>query len=228
MIRCCKFNSYKSIQSMSIKNLSKKQKQSIYLLAGIIVIALILTVMYQLYSSSSNKKMLEASSAYQKALIANENTKLPLNDKASKFQTVIDNYPNTSFGIFASWQLSDLYITPTKLNTTSFNLNIANMPKAINTLQQSINANPNDSLTNVTKTRLARLYIQTKQPDKAIEILQTVHSLDKSAYPLMFLGQAYSEKGDNKKAIEIWQKALKDPNISPEFKQIITQFINNN
>jgi cytochrome c-type biogenesis protein CcmH/NrfG len=44
----------------------------------------------------------------------------------------------------------------------------------------------------------------------------------------MFLGQAYSEKGDNKKAIEIWQKALKDPNISPEFKQIITQFINNN
>jgi predicted negative regulator of RcsB-dependent stress response len=213
---------------MSIKNLSKKQKQSIYLLAGIIVIALILTVMYQLYSSSSNKKMLEASSAYQKALIANENTKLPLNDKASKFQIVIDNYPNTSFGIFASWQLSDLYITPTKLNTTSFNLNIANMPKAINILQQSINANPNDSLTNVTKTRLARLYIQTKQPDKAIEILKTVHSLDKSAYPLMFLGQAYSEKGDNKKAIEIWQKALKDPNISPEFKQIITQFINNN
>lgn len=43
----------------------------------------------------------------------------------------------------------------------------------------------------------------------------------------MLLGQAYSEKKDKVKAIESWQKALQDPNSSDQFKQIISQLINN-
>lgn len=212
---------------MDVKNLSKKQSQALYSIITIIVIAVACTIILQFYKSNNSKEMLEASTAYQKALIANENINISLETKASKFQAVVDNYPNTSFGIFASWQLADLYITPTKLDTTSFKMNIGNMPKAIQALQQSINTNPKDSLTNITKTRLAKLYIATKEPQKAIETLQSISSLENSAYPLVILGQAYNEEGDKTKAIQAWQKALQDQDSSPEFKQIITQLINN-
>ncbi|AIT10292.1 hypothetical protein LO80_04990 [Candidatus Francisella endociliophora] len=210
-----------------MKNLSKKQNQALYTIVGIIAVAIICAIILQFYKSNDNKQMLEASTAYQKALIASENTKSSLETKAAKFQTVVDNYPNTSFGIFASWQLADLYVIPTKLDTTNFKMNIGNMPKAIYALQQSIEANPNDSLTNITKTRLAKLYIASKEPEKAIKTLQSIKLLENSAYPLSLLGQAYSEKGDKTKAIQTWQRALQDPSSSPEFKQIITQQINN-
>lgn len=212
---------------MSIKNLSKKQSQALYTVIGIIIVAIICVIILQFYKSNNHEKMLEASTAYQKALIAGENTKSPIGTRAAKFEDVVNNYPTTSFAIFASWQLADLYITPTKLDTTNFSMNIGNMPKAIQVLQQSIDNNPNDSLTNITKTRLAKLYIASKEPDNAIKTLQSISSLENSAYPLALLGQAYNEKGDKTKAIQTWQRALQDPSSSPEFKQIITQQINN-
>lgn len=212
---------------MGIKNLSKKQSQSLYTIAAIIVVAIICTAILQFYKYSNNEKMHEASTTYQKALIASEDPKSSLNTKVSKFENVTNNYPTTSFGIFASWQLADLYITPTKLDTKNFTMNIGNIPKAISVLKQSIKENPSDSLTNITKTRLAKLYIAANQPDKAIKMLHSINFLEKNAYPLALLGQAYSQKDDKTKAIKTWQKALQDPNISAQFKQIVTQFINN-
>ena len=93
-----------------MKNLSKKQTQALYTIAGIIIVAIICAIILQFYNSSNDKKMLKAATMYQKALIANENPKSPLETKISKFEQVINDYPNTSFGIFASWQLADLYI----------------------------------------------------------------------------------------------------------------------
>ena len=43
----------------------------------------------------------------------------------------------------------------------------------------------------------------------------------------MLLGQAYELKKAKTKALNAWHKALQDPNSSTEFKQIITQLINN-
>lgn len=160
-------------------------------------------------------------------MIASENSDVSSATKIAKFTSVVNQYPSTSFGIFASWQLAELYITPTKLNTSNFNMNIANLPKAIDTLEQSIKDNPDNSLTNVTKTRLARLYITAKQPDQAIKTLNNLGSLKDKAYPLMLLGEAYQQKNDKAKALDAWHKALQDPDSSAEFKQVITQLINN-
>jgi predicted negative regulator of RcsB-dependent stress response len=212
---------------MSIKGLTKKQNQALYTIVGIIIIALICVILFQFYNSNNHKKILEASNAYQKALIASENSDFSSATKITKFTSVVKQYPSTSFGIFASWQLAELYITPTKSNTSNFNMNIANLPKAIDTLEQSIKNNPDNSLTNVTKTRLARLYITAKQPDQAIKTLNSLKTLENKAYPLMLLGEAYQQKTNKTKALNAWHKALQDPNSSAEFKQVITQLINN-
>lgn len=82
-------------------------------------------------------------------------------------------------------------------------------------------------MTNITNTKLASLYIQTNQTDNAIKILQNIPDLDNNAYPLMILGQAYAQKGDKSKALKVWKEASQDPNSTPEFKQIISQLINN-
>ncbi|MBK2093163.1 YfgM family protein [Francisella philomiragia] len=210
-----------------MKNLSKKQSQALYTIVGIIVVAIICTIILQFYNSDNEKRMFEASDIYQRALIANENPKSPTSVKIAKFEEVTKNYPDTSFGIFASWQLADLYMAPTDLDTKSFNVNLSNLPKAIDVLQQSVQSNPSNSLTDITKVRLAKLYISSNNPDKAISTLQSINSLNSNAYPLMLLGEAYSEKKDKDKALDAWNKALQDPNSSAEFKQIITKLINN-
>lgn len=210
-----------------MKNLSKKQSQALYTIVGIIIVAIICTIILQFYNSGNEKRMFEASDMYQRALIANENPKSPTSVKIAKFEEVTKNYPDTSFGIFASWQLADLYTAPTDLDTKSFNINLSNLPKAIDVLQQSVQDNPKDSLTDITKVRLAKLYISSNNPDNAIFTLQSISSLNSNAYPLMLLGEAYNEKKDKDKALDAWSKALQDPNSSPEFKQIVTQLINN-
>lgn len=212
---------------MNIKNLSKKQMQSIYMIVGLLTVAIVCTILLQFYNSSNDKQLLQAATSYQKAIIANENSSISTADKTAKFETVVKDYPNTSYGIFASWTLAELYVVPTKLDTKSFNMNISNIPKAIKILQQSTEANPKDNLTNITKTRLAKLYLASNQTDKAIRTLQSTTNLQDNAYPLMLLGQAYLQQKDKTKAIQTWQKAEQDQNSSPEFKKIITQLINN-
>ena len=61
-------------------------------------------------------------------------------------------------------------------------------------LQQSIENNPKDSLSDISKVRLAQLYILANQPDQAIKTLQNIKSFKDNAYPLMLLGQAYRKK----------------------------------
>ena len=212
---------------INIKNLSKKQTQSIYMIAGLLTVVIVYIIALQFYNSNSSKQVLQAATVYQKAIIANENSNIPTIDKTAKFETVVKDYPSTSYGIFASWKLADLYVVPTKLDTTSFNINIANIPKAIQILQQSSEANPKDNLTNITKTRLAKLYLASNQADEAIKTLQSTTNLQNNAYPLMLLGQAYLQQKNKTKAIQTLQKAEQDQNSSPEFKKIITQLINN-
>ncbi|AJC49511.1 tetratricopeptide repeat protein [Allofrancisella guangzhouensis] len=209
-----------------MENLFKKQTQALYTIIGVVVVAIFCIIAFQHYNSGNNQKMLEASESYQKALIASENPDNPPDTKIANFENVANTYPATSFGIFASWNIVNLYTTPTNLNLKK-EISDTDYKKAIDALIKSADANPKDSLTDITKTRLAKLYLETNQPDKAIETLNSLKSLQNNAYPLMLLGQAYKQKGNITKAIEIWQKATQDPNATPEFKQIITQFINN-
>lgn len=209
-----------------MKDLSPKHKQIIYIIIGIVAVAIICVGVFQYSSSKNNENMLEASTSYQKALIANENPNISTANKIAKFESVTKLYSNTSYGILASWQIADLYSTPEKLDSSKKALNDDDN-KAIQVLLKSTSDNPNDDLTNITKTKLAKLYIQTNQVDEAIKSLQSLPNLDNNAYPLMILGQAYAQQGDKAKALQTWKKAIQDPNSTPEFKQVISQFINN-
>ena len=197
------------------------------MVVALLAVVIVCAIALQFYNSNNSKQQLEAATSYQKAIIASENASTSTADKIAKFKVVANDYRQTSYGIFASWQLASLYVVPTKLDTKSFNINIANIPKAIQILQQSVDANPKDNLTNITKTRLAKLYLTSNQTDKAIKTLQSTANLQENAYPLMLLGQAYLQQKDKTKAITTWQKAEQDQNSSPEFKKIITQLINN-
>lgn len=205
---------------MSIQNLSEKQKQAIYMIVGLLVITLLAITAIQLYKSNSNKQLVKAATSYQKAIITNENPDIKTTKKITSFETVATTHPATSYGIFASWELAHLYTNSTKATST-------NSSKAIQILQQSIAANPKDDLTNITKTRLVKLYLDENQADKAIKVLQSITNLQKNAYPLLLLGQAYLQQNDKTKAIQTWQKAEQDSNSSPEFKETIAQLINN-
>ena len=79
---------------MNIRDLSKKQSQALYAIIGLVIFALICIVVSQLYSSHNNEKMSEASTAYQKALIADENPNTSDTDKTAKFETVANEYQN--------------------------------------------------------------------------------------------------------------------------------------
>jgi len=210
-----------------MKNLTQKQMQSIYMIAGLLTVAIVCIIALQFYNSNNTKQLLQAATSYQKAVITNENSSISVADKIAKFEAVMKNYPRTSYGILASWELAELSVAPTKLDTKSFGMNIANIPKAIEILQQSAENNPKDNLTNITKTRIAKLCLASNQTDKAIKILQSTTNLQENGYPLMLLGQAYLQQKDKTKAIQTWQKAEQDKNSSLEFKKIIAQLINN-
>ena len=212
---------------MSLKKLSKKQSYLVYIGIAISIILILSVAVYSLSGYESNKKMLTASSLYQKFLIIDQNPNTTKAKKQEKLEEIIQKYPNTIFGIFSSWKLADTYITKTKLNTTSFNINIRNYPKAAQVLQQSVNANPKDSLTKVTKTRLARLYIASKEPNNAIKTIKSIKNYKKNSYPLVILGQAYYEKGNKKEAVKIWKAANKANTNSSQLTNITTQLINN-
>jgi predicted negative regulator of RcsB-dependent stress response len=211
---------------MSIKDLSPKHKQAVYLVLIIVAIAVIIVGILQYSKSENSKNMLEASSLYQKALISNENHNIPKTQKIASFDNVTTKYPSTSYSILASWQVADIYITPENLGSGK-SISKDDYNSAIKVLVNSANNNPKDNLTNITNTRLASLYIQTNQADNAIKTLQSISDLDNNAYPLMILGQAYAQKGDKSEALKAWKKASQDPNATPEFKQIISQLINN-
>lgn len=211
---------------MSIKDLSPKHKQAVYLVLIIVAVAIIIVGILQYSKSKNSENMLEASSLYQKALITNENPSISNSQKIASFDSVTTMYPNTSYGILASWQVADLYITAKRLDSNR-PVSKNDYNKAILALVNSANNNPKDNLTNITNTKLASLYIQTNQTDNAIKILQNIPDLDNNAYPLMILGQAYAQKGDKSKALKVWKEASQDPNSTPEFKQIISQLINN-
>ncbi|MDE5007114.1 hypothetical protein NAI48_10800, partial [Francisella tularensis subsp. holarctica] len=76
-----------------MKNLATKQTQALYTIAGIIIVAIICAIFLQFSNSSNDKKMLEASTIYQKALIANEHPKSSVETKIAKFEQVVNDYP---------------------------------------------------------------------------------------------------------------------------------------
>lgn len=209
-----------------LENLNKKQKHSVIITVSVIILVILLLSIYKISQHSSNQKMLLASTDYQKALINYNNS-----NQISGFDDVINQYPNSAYAIFSSWHLVDNAI---QKSSVSSGIDLANLSttgksnynNAISILQKSIQDNPKNSLTNITKTRLARAYLETNQPGKAMQTIKSADAYDKSSYTLMLLGDAYGKKDDKQKAVEYYTKAEK-LDTDPKLQSLITKKINN-
>ena len=115
---------------------------------------------------------------YQKAILVNENANTTSIEKEKGFKQITTEYPKTSYGIFASWQLANIYVSNTDSNTSFMNYQATvNYTKAISVLSDSINDNHDNNLSDISKTRLAKLYIATNQSKKAIAVLQNDNAI---------------------------------------------------
>ena len=211
---------------MNIKDLTKKQLQTIFASVVIVVVILLSVIVVEYNRHENAKDNTLVATMYQKAILVNENANTTSIEKEKGFKQITTEYPKTSYGIFASWQLANIYVSNTDSNTSFMNYQATvNYTKAISVLSDSINDNHDNNLSDISKTRLAKLYIATNQNKKAIAVLQNDNQT--AAYPLMILGQAYSQSGNQTEAIQVWQRALQDQNSSPQFLDQVNQLINN-
>ena len=94
--------------------------------------------------------------------------------------------------------------------------------KGILLLREVVTADPNHEMA---QFNLAMLSIKSGQLDKAIDRLNTVLKINPKRIDVYFyLGQVYSSKGDNAKAIEnmkLFVSKTDDPNAAAEVKKMI-------
>ncbi len=95
--------------------------------------------------------------------------------------------------------------------------------KGIMLLREVVTADPNHEMA---QFNLAMLSVKSGQLDKAIDRLTTVLKINPKRIDIYFyLGQVYSSKGDNAKAIESYNNFVTktdDPNAAAEVKKMIT------
>ena len=209
-----------------LESLSKKQKHSVIVAVSEIILAILLLSVHKISRHSSQQQRLIAPTDYQKALITYNNS-----SQISGFDNIINLYPNSAYAIFSSWYLADNAIQKSSL---AGGIDLANLStsgksnynNAISILEKSIKNNPKNSLTNITKTRLARAYIETNQNNKAIQTIQSTDAYAKNSYTLMLLGDVYIHENDTKKAVEYYTKA-KELDTNPALQSLIIKKINN-
>jgi len=95
--------------------------------------------------------------------------------------------------------------------------------KGIMLLREVVTADPNHEMA---QFNLAMLSVKSGQLDKAIDRLTTVLKINPKRIDIYFyLGQVYTSKGDNAKAIESYNNFVTktdDPNAAAEVKKMIT------
>lgn len=215
-----------------LNDLPNKQKKLIYSLTLIIMIAVISLAVWQYKKHENAEQMLQAATEYQKAILEYENSNISSSSKTNGFSKVVQEYPHTAFAIFSSWYLANDAINNTSFNNFDIknlqaadNNGKANYNKAISILENSAKENPSNNLTNITKTRLARLYIATNQIDKAISTIDSIATSQQTSYTLLILGDAYQAKGDIEKATQTWKKA-QTLNTNPDIDNLLNKKIN--
>ena len=162
--------------------------------AGIVIaIALIFGVRY--YRGYEATKSQEASMVYTTMI----STAMSNNDATAKgaAQDLISKFPSTSYASFAQMWLAKEAVQAGKY------------PAAVKSLQWILVHSKMNAIKQVTRIRLARVYLQMKAPDKAVSVLRTVN--DKAYVGLIAetQGDAYLQRGQISRARESYQAALK-------------------
>ena len=199
----------------NLKKLSKKQRLKLYILIITSITALTFVGYNEYCKSAIKEKMLNASNLYQKALIISKNEKSTVEQKINAFKSVEHKYPNSAYGIYSSWNEVNLMLNKSKINYKEIE----------RVFTTSIKNNPKNNLSNITKTRLARIYISNNQNSLAIKLLKEVKLSNSSAYIIILLGDAYSQNKEYKNAKKEYEKAL-SMNLNSSLKSVIKLKLN--
>ena len=212
----------------ALENLTTKQKNSIFTTITIAITLILCVSIFQYTKHNNTEKMLSASNDYQKALLNYDSSK-----DVSDFKQVIVKYPNTAYAIFASWYLADSSMSTSSVTSATLDITKlsvsgkTNYTNAAAILEKSIKDNPKNSLTNITKTRLARVYLELNKTDKAIQTLQSAEAVNSSAYIQMLLGDAYTQKENSQKAKVSYEIAMKLSDNDSDLQKLILKKLNN-
>lgn len=145
----------------------------------------------------------------------NISEKLTTGDKqaissAEKFAT--DN--QNSYGVLTSLKLAQQFIADQQPE------------KAAMQLQQALGKTKDDNLRALITLRLARIQIQQKQPDAALNTLDAIKINGWSALIADLRGDALLSKGDKQGARDAWSNALQNP-LPSDLRNILQMKINN-
>lgn len=177
-----------------------------------VIIAIVAAVIFFWHdrNDSQAENARNSSLAYE-----NISEKLTTGDKqaissAEKFAT--DN--QSSYGVLTSLKLAQQFIADQQPE------------KAAMQLQQALGKTKDDNLRALITLRLARIQIQQKQPDVALNTLDAIKINGWSALIADLRGDALLSKGDKQGARDAWSHALQNP-LPSDLRNILQMKINN-
>jgi len=168
-----------------IKNWFKQY--SLVIVAGI-AIAFLIVFAWRTLEARHQQKLTHASNIYDEMLAARSQS--DIKDTKANASKIYTNYQNTVYGTMAALMLGrDAAISK-------------NYTEAEKHFQWVINHSESSAFAQIARLRLARVYLSNKNPQKALELLQTVDDLS-------FKGLIKEERGDAYIALKQPNKALK-------------------
>lgn len=174
------------------------------------VMGIAVLVGWRVWASHQQTTALDASARYQTLTNA-----MRAEDPAS-LQAVAEfiNQNQNSYGALAALDLSKAYVDQHKLDA------------AIQPLQQGLKDSSDDNIQAVLNLRLARLQLEQKQPDAALNALDQIKGQSWQAMVADVRGAALLAKGDTKGARDAWNQGI-NSDASSALKQVLQMKINN-
>jgi predicted negative regulator of RcsB-dependent stress response len=159
-----------------------------------VLIGAVLLFGYQQWRRVNERHAIEASMSFEQLLndlnVSNEVAAL------HSAQVLITHYPHSTYA-----QLAELLLAKKEVQSGDYN-------RAQGYLLEVIDQNSVETLKEIARLRLARLYIERKQPQDALHVLQKLDSKTYQAEAKVVEGDAYLMENDINAARANYQQAL--------------------
>ncbi|CAM6222506.1 MULTISPECIES: YfgM family protein [Citrobacter] len=165
---------------------------------------------WRYWTSHQTESARSASQAYQTVVSSLSADNAENLSAAEKFAAENKN----TYGALASMELAQQFVDQNQLD------------KAVSQLQQGLAATSDENLKAVISLRLARVQVQLKQADTALQTLDTVKGEGWAAIVADLRGEALLSKGDKKGARSAWEAGV-NSKASPALSEMLQMKINN-
>ncbi|EMK5833143.1 YfgM family protein [Citrobacter sedlakii] len=165
---------------------------------------------WRYWTSHQTESARSASQAYQTVVSSLSADNAENLSAAEKFAAENKN----TYGALASMELAQQFVDQNQLD------------KAVTQLQQGLAATSDENLKAVISLRLARVQVQLKQADTALQTLDTVKGEGWAAIVADLRGEALLSKGDKKGARSAWEAGV-NSKASPALSEMLQMKINN-